>query len=293
MPKPAKSSDGADMTFSILIQFMRRSFLIGTITLLAACSQKAETLKLSVTQFGSATEQAFDKYDDAYSTQFAPFPKSDSAMRSTFVANIEEFSGTVTPANIDTLLDPDAVKIDPDVARQWQDTLKGLRGQYQQFVAIFDNIEAGSALGASAVTKSGPILEKLRAQLATISDNFARTPPQFLTRRSTLIAELNQIRSKEHNNPEADSLLVQAWWQRWQNLITAESAMQTETLRAFVTASALGNKLQGQIDNYAKLDMASLITAVEDGIKLSSQIGKLSPAELITQGTGLLETATN
>jgi hypothetical protein len=293
MPKPAKSSDGADMTNSILIQFVCRSFLIGTITLLAACSEKAETLKLSVTQFGSATEQAFDRYDDAYSGQFAPFAKSDTALRREFVANITAFTGTVTPANIDTLLDPDAVKIDPSVQRQWQDTLKGLRSQYQQFVAIFDNIEAGSALGASAVTKSGPILEKLRAQLATISNDFARTPPKFLTRRSTLIAELNLIRKKDHSNPEAESLLVQAWWQQWNSLVAAESAMQAETLRAFVTASALGNKLQNQIDNYAKLDMASLITAVEDGIKLSSQIGKLSPEELVTQGTGLLETATN
>ncbi|WP_296987425.1 hypothetical protein [Thalassospira sp. UBA1131] len=281
------------MTNSILIQFVRRAFLIGAITLLAACSQKAETLKLSVTQFGSATEQAFDHYDAAYSTQFAPFPKSDTAKRSAFVTNITDFTGTITPANIDTLLDPDAVKIDPNVARQWQDTLKGLRSQYQQFVAIFDNIEAGSAFGASAVTESGPILEKLRAQLATISDEFARPPPQFLTRRSTLIAELNLIRTKDHNNPEAESLLIEAWWQQWNSLIAAESAMQTDTLRAFVTASALGNRLQGQIDNYAKLDVGSLITAVEDGIKLSSQIGKLSPAELVTQGTGLLETATN
>jgi hypothetical protein len=293
MPNPAKSSDGADMTNSILIQFVRRSFLVGAITLLAACSQKAETLKLSVTQFGSATERAFDQYDAAYSTQFAPFPKSDTAKRSEFVANITAFSGTITPANIDTLLDPDAVKIDPSVQRQWQDTLNALRGQYQQFVAIFDNIESGSALGASSVTRSGPILEKLRTQLATISNDFARTPPQFLTRRSTLIAELNQIRAKDHSNPEAESLLIEAWWQRWNNLIEAESAMQADTLRAFVRASALGTKLQGQIDNYAKLDVASLITAIEDGIKLTDQIGKLSPAELITQGTGLLETATN
>lgn len=281
------------MTFSILIQFIRRSLLIGTITLLAACSQKAETLKLSVTQFGSATEQAFDKYGDAYGSQFAPFPKSHIAQRNTFVANIKDFTGQVTPANIDILLDPDAVKVDPDVARQWQDTLKGLRSQYRQFVAIFDNIEAGSALGASAVTRSGPILEKLRKQLATISNDFARTPPQFLTRRSTLIAKLNKIRSQDSNTPEAERLQVEAWWQQWNSLIAAESAMQAETLRAFVTASALGNKLQGQIDNYAKLDMASLITAVEDGIKLSDQIGKLSPADLITQTTGLLETATN
>ncbi|MBC05565.1 MAG: hypothetical protein CMO10_04650 [Thalassospira sp.] len=293
MPDRAKSSDGGDMTFSILIQFMHRSFLIGAITLLAACSQKAETLKLSVTQFGTATEQAFDHYDAAYSTQFAPFPKSDSAKQRAFVANIEAFTGKVTAANIDTLLDPDAVKIDPDVARQWQDTLKDLRSQYQQFVAIFDNIEAGSALGASAVTQSGPILEKLRKQLATISTDFAKTPPQFVTRRGTLIAELNQIKTQEHNNPEAEKLLVQAWWQRWNNLITDESTMQADTLRAFVTALALGNKLQGQIDNYTKLDMASLISAVEDGIKLSDQIGKLSPAELATQGTALLETATN
>ena len=281
------------MTFSNCTSFLRRSVLISLITLLAACSQKAETLKLSVSQFGSATEQAFDKYGDAYGAQFAPFPKSDTAKRNTFISNIKDFTGKVTPANIETLLDPDAVKIDPSVQRQWQDTLKGLRSQYQQFVAIFDNIEAGSALGASAVTKSGPILEKLRTQLATISNDFARTPPQFLTRRSSLIAELNQIRARDHSTPETESLLVQAWWQQWNSLIATESAMQADTLRAFVTASALGNKLQGQIDNYAKLDMASLITAVEDGIKLSDQIGKLSPAELITQGTGLLETATN
>ncbi|WP_417828429.1 hypothetical protein [Thalassospira sp.] len=281
------------MTFSNCTSFIRRSVLISLITLLAACSQKAETLKLSVSQFGSATERAFDKYGDAYATQFAPFPKSDAAKRNTFINNIKDFTGKVTPANIDTLLDPDAVKIDPDVAREWQDTLKGLRSRYQQFVAIFDNIEAGSALGASAVKNSGPILEKLRTQLVTISNDFARTPPQFLTRRSTLIAELNKIRSQDSNNPEAERLLVEAWWQEWNSLMAAESTMQAETLRAFVTASALGNKLQGQIDNYARLDVRSLITAVEDGIKLTDQIDKLSPQEILTQGTGLLETATN
>lgn len=289
----AISSDGAKMTFSNCTSFFRRSLLISLITLLAACSQKAETLKLSVSQFGSATEQAFDKYDDAYGTQFAPFPKSDSAKRSEFVTNIKDFTGKVTPANIDTLLDPDAVKVDPDVQHEWQDTLKSLRSQYQQFVAIFDNIEAGSALGASAVKDSGPILEKLRKQLVTISDDFTRTPPQFLTRRSSLIAELNKIRSQDSNNPEAERLLVEAWWQEWASLMAAEKTIQAETLRAFLVASALGNKLQGQIDNYARLDVGSLIAAVEDGITLSDQIGKLSPHEIITQGTGLLETATN
>ena len=271
----------------------RNGALIAVIGLLAACGQKAETLKLSVTQFGTATQTAFDEYDAAYSTQFAPFEKSEATHRREFVANIAAFTGQVTPANIDTLLDPDAVKISPAAQSEWQATLKNLRGQYQQFVAIFDNIEAGSALGASAVTQSGPILEKLRKQLATISSNFARTPPQYLTRRSSLIAELNQIRKEDIHNAEAQMYRVQIWWTKWNALIAAEKAMQANTLRAFVTASKLGNKLQNQIDNYANLDVTSLISAVEEGINLTDQIGRLSPQELVTQGGNLLETATN
>ncbi|WP_114096909.1 hypothetical protein [Thalassospira profundimaris] len=278
--------------FCTFKRVIRNGALITVIGLLAACSQKAETLKLSVTQFGTATEAAFDEYDAAYSTQFAAFPKSENAQRNEFVSNMAAFTGQVTPANIDTLLDPDAVKISPNIQDEWNATLRQLRSQYQQFVAIFDNIEAGSALGASAVTQSGPILEKLRAQLATITGDFARNPPKFLSRRSTLIAELNTIRKDDVNEPEAQNLYYQIWWQKWRDLIAAEKIMQTETLREFLTATKLGNSLQVQIDNYAKLDVAALLGAVEQGITLADHIHKLSPQELIAEGTGLVETAT-
>ncbi|MEE3047132.1 MAG: hypothetical protein VX620_17935 [Pseudomonadota bacterium] len=278
--------------FCTFKRIIRNGALVTVIGLLAACSQKAETLKLSVTQFGTATETAFDGYDAAFSAQFAPFSKSADAQRDEFVRNMAAFTGPVTPSNIETLLDPDAVKISPTVRDQWTATLRDLRNQYQQFVAIFDNIEAGSVLGASAVTQSGPILEKLRMQLATITSDFARNPPTYLTRRSTLIAELNTFRKDDSNDPEARDLEYQIWWQRWQGLLAEEQAMQSKTLRAFLTATKLGDKLQGQIDNYARLDVASLIGAVEQGITLADQINKLSPQELVTQGTGLLETAT-
>ncbi|MDG4717495.1 MULTISPECIES: hypothetical protein [Thalassospira] len=279
--------------FCKLHHFIRSSAVIALIGLLAACSQKAETLKLSVTQFGAATEAAFDEYDAIHSAQFAPFPKSETDKRSTFVANMSAFSGQVTPANIGTLLDPDAVKISPAVRDQWTTTLNELRNQYQQFVAIFDNIEAGSALGASAVTQSGPILEKLRSQLATITRDFATNPPGYLTRRSTLIAELNEIRKTDTDEPDTQALYYQIWWQQWDDLISSEQAMQAETLREFLTATKLGEKLQGQIDNYAKLDIASLLGAVEQGITLAGHIHQLSPQELVNEGTNLLETATN
>lgn len=273
-------------------QVFRNGLVIATITVLAACSQKAETLKLSVTQFGTATEAAFDGYAKAHEQQFIPFSKSETAKRSEFVANMDAFTGQVTPANIDTLLDPEAVKIAPGVQDQWNATLQDLRKQYQQFVAIFNNIEAGSALGASAVTQSGPILEKLRTQLATISNDFARNPPKYLARRSTLIAELNNIRKDDASEPDALTLRYQIWWQKWNGLVVTEKLMQSNTLRAFVTATKLGEKLQSQIDNYAKLDATALIAAVEQGISLADRINKLSPQELVTEGTSLLETAT-
>ena len=69
--------------------------------------------------------------------------------------------------------------------------------------------------------------------------------------------------------------------------------MQTDTLRKFVSANILGNRLQNQIDTYAKLDVASLLSAVEQGISLAGDINKMSPQELITQGTALAQTATN
>jgi len=281
------------MTASKFSQICRTTLIVATLSFLAACSQKAETLKLSVTQFGTATQAAFDSYGAAYDAQFSSFSKAPSAQRDEFVTNMTDFTGTVSASNIDVLIDPDGAKIDPSVARQWQDTLSGLRTQYQQFVAIFDNIEAGSALGASAVTQSGPILEKLRAQLATITGDFTKNPPQLLAKRSTLIAKLNDIRADKTDDQDAHTLRYQLWWQDWQALTEAEKQMQTDTLRKFVSANILGNRLQNQIDTYAKLDVASLLSAVEQGISLVGDINKMSPQELITQGTALAQTATN
>ena len=280
------------MAVSSIYQFTRKAVLIIGIGLLAACSQKAETLKITVTQFGSATEDAFDAYGTAQTAQFAPSPKSQNARQSEFIANMEAFTGKVTPSNLPALLDPDAVKIDPNVAQQWQKTLASLRNQYQQFVAIFDQIEAGSALGASAVTDTGPILEKLRNQLDAITSDLAKDPPQFLVRRGTLIADLNKIRSEPNDDDDAKSLRLQIWWQDWNALMAEEKLLQAHTLRSFMAASALGRHLQTQIDNYAKLDVNALIGAAEQGITLAGKVRSLSPTELVAEGRNLFETAT-
>ncbi len=278
------------MAQSSLYRIGRTAILVIGIGLMAACSQKAETLKITVDQFGSATEAAFDAFGTAQTAQFAPAPKSASAKQTEFIANMDAFTGKVTPSNLPILLDPDAVKVDATVAQQWQKTLAQLRNQYRQFVAIFDQIEAGSALGASAVTDSGPILEKLRSQLDAITSDLAKDPPQYLVRRGALIAELNKIRAD--SDAQGKSLRLQIWWQDWQALMTEEKLLQTHTLRSFLTASSLGTHLQSQIDDYAKLDMAALIGAAEQGISLAGHVRDLSPTELVAQGSNLFETAT-
>ncbi len=272
--------------------FASRTLIICIVGLLSACSQKAEMLKLSATQFGTATESAFDAFDTAKNLQFAPFPKSADAQRTEFLNNMDAFDSPVTASNVAVLIDRDAVTNSSDANAAWKSTLADLRAQYQEFVAIFDNIEGGSALGASAVTESGPILEKLRTQLVTITKNLTQNPPQLLKRRAALIADLNGIRNDAADDADAKHLRYEMWLQEWQALMGSEQVLQTDTLRHFVTASKLGEKLQSQIDNYAKLDVASLIQAVEQGITLVDNINNLSPQELLTQSTNLIETAT-
>lgn len=142
-----------------LRDFASRTLVICFVGLLAACSQKAEMLKLSATQFGTATESAFDAYGTAQSAQFEPFAKSADEKRAEFLNNMETFNSSVTPANVEALVDRNASSGTVGSSSEWKATLASLRQQYQEFVAIFDNIEGGSALGASAVTNSGPILK--------------------------------------------------------------------------------------------------------------------------------------
>ncbi|MCC9620797.1 hypothetical protein LPB41_03750 [Thalassospira sp. MA62] len=282
------------MHFPNLVSVLRRGFLFAVIATLAACSQKAETLKVSVIQFGTAAQTAFDDYDAAHAAQFIPPEKSPDQQRRAFVTNMGAFTGTVSPQNIGILIDPDAAsQAAPADTHKWRDTLDHLRKQYQTFAAIFDNIEGGSALGASAVTKSGPILKQLRDQLRTIAADLGKNPPIFLRRRAILIAKLNEIRQHKNADQQVKSLKYQMWWQDWQKLRALETDMQTKTLRSFVHANLLGARLQTQIDQYAKLDAAALLKAVKQGIALSGSINAMSPKDLINQGIGLGETATN
>ncbi len=161
---------------------------------------KAETLKLSVTQFGTATQAPLTAMTRPIARSSNPLPNPNTDRRATFVANMDAFRGTVSPSNIAILIDPDRVETTQDAGAEWAETLAELRAQYQSFVAIFDDVEAGSALGASAVTQSGPILKKLRTQLAALRRNLTTDPPEFLTRRSALIARLNAIRSEMSNH---------------------------------------------------------------------------------------------
>jgi hypothetical protein len=106
------------------------------------------------------------------------------------------------------------------------------------------------------------------------------------------VAQLNAIRADDNDDAAAKKLRYELWLQSWQSLMAAEQELQSTTLRHFISASTLGAKLQTQIDNYAKLDVASLIKAVEEGITLVDNINDLSAEELLSHGTDLIETAT-
>lgn len=266
---------------SRLAGFVRFALLAALVGMTAACtSQKAEVLRLSANQFNIATNQAITAMDTLRSAQIASPPRSESQTRDSFIQNALSFKGQVPASAIDILSDPDAVKIDPGLQAKWQDEIDTLRANYQDFSAIFTALPQGSFVAGPAVRKSGPILQRLRARLARLGQNVANQPPVFILKRSGLVAELNKIRNDKTLAPAQKRQELQGWWQKWQTLLNAEQTVRHRTLVRFANALQTGARLQEQINNYDRLDMASFLGGIREAMEFSGQIDGFDTSRL-------------
>ncbi|RCK47682.1 hypothetical protein TH25_15530 [Thalassospira profundimaris] len=254
------------MQYTIIKKCGQRGMMLLMLGLLAACAQKADALKLSAHQFSLAADKAITSLDDMRTAEFAAPVQSKDVQEAEFIANLNNFTGTLTASNIPVLINPDAITIDPDVNAKWQQDMANLRHQYQQFDAIFTDIGEDDLFGIGAIHKAGPILQKLRRQLAKLGQTLGTTPPVFMVRRDALVAAINKIHEDKSTPADTRTGQIKAWWQQWQQLQADEQQSYQTALQDFVIAGQLGAQLQNQIANYSKISTQSVLKDIEDGL---------------------------
>lgn len=269
----------------------QRGMVLLMLGLLAACAQKADALKLSAHQFSLAADKAITSLDDMRTAEFAAPTQSTDAQQAEFIANLNGFTGTLTVSNIPVLINPDAITIDPDVNAKWEQDMANLRSDYQRFDAIFTDIGEDDLFGIGAIHKAGPILQKLRSQLAAMGQTLGTTPPVFLVRRNALVATINKIHSDKTTSADTRTGQIKAWWQQWQQLQADEQQSYQTALQDFVSAGQLGAQLQDQISNYSKISTQSVLKDIDDGLNFVAENRGLGIKQLKHKaGTMLLQT---
>ena len=257
---------GHRMQNAILTKCCQRGMMLLMLGLLAACAQKADALKLSAQQFSLAADKAITSLDDMRNAEFAAPIQSPEAQEAEFIANLNDFTGTLTADNIPILINPDAITIDPAVNAKWRQNIAKLRHQYQQFDAIFTEIGEDDLFGVRDIHKAGPILQKLRRQLAALGRTLGTNPPVFLVRRDALVAAINKIHADKTISSDSRTSQIKAWWQKWQQLQEDEQQSYQTALQDFINAEQLGAQLQDQIANYSKISTQSVLKDIAGGL---------------------------
>jgi|TARA_R110001583_G_scaffold9281_4_gene44268 hypothetical protein len=268
---------------------IRRGCICAMLALLAACAQKADALKLSAHQFGVETNQAISALDDLRTAQFSAPVRSDDAMQATFMANLAQFSGTLTAQNLPILINPDAITIDPAENARWQQEMATLRNQYQSFAAIFTDIGEDDIFGAGTIKASAPLLQKLRTQLAKLAQTLGTSPPVFLVQRDALIARINKIHNDKTLPDATRTSEIKDWWQQWQTLIGDEKTLYQNALHHFVTADQLGHQLQNQIENYDKISTRTVLVGIDKGLHIIAENQGLSESQLTQKARSMID----
>ncbi|OSQ40748.1 hypothetical protein [Thalassospira mesophila] len=271
---------------------IRRGCICAMLALLAACAQKADALKLSAHQFGVETGQAISALNDLRTAQFSAPIRSRDAQQAGFIANLAQFTGTLTAQNLPILINPDAITIDPAENARWQHEMANLRTQYQSFAAIFSDIGQDDIFGASTIKASAPLLRKLRSQLASLAQTLGTSPPVFLVRRDALVASINKIHSNSSLPEAARTSQIKEWWQQWQNLNRDEKTAYQNALHHFVTAGQLGEQLQNQIENYDKISTQTVLVGIDKGLRLVAENRDLSESQLKQKARSMMDSIT-
>lgn len=225
--------------------------------LLGGCTpDKAKAINIAAIQFRAEALAAIDAVAEMHAQELAPPVRSSAEATAQFVKDVEEWdtsSGQIGYEEAVWLLSPFDITIAPANQDTWRRFLGDLRIQYQEFAAIFQDLERGSFLATDAVKRSERHAESLVAQMAAFAAILDKYPPQLLQHRSAYIVDL---RRAQRAAPSADKdRRIAELRERLVQLQSAERELQRATVAQCLKAATLGYKLRQLISDYESLSI--------------------------------------
>lgn len=258
------------------------SALLFIVSFSGGCAEKARVLSIGVTQFETEALTAIDAIDNMRALEIAPMGISEQEATNEFVDNVMELNaGTpIGPQNLNVILNPYEVTINPVNKENWRKFIGDLRLQYASFAAIFASIEESSFVSRNDVIQAEPYIAKLTAQMAYLAQAIQENPPLLLQHRSALLAELADIRTRRGSEVDKRRAISQ-WREDWTSLQTAENELMRGTAEQCLKAAAIGVKIRKQIQEYNQLSLSDISAGLTTAFSLASSItgndfGKIS-----------------
>jgi hypothetical protein len=244
--------------------------------LLTGCDpEKARAIQGAAAQFRTESFAAIQAIDDMRRKELEPPQRASADIRRDFIIGILNSKHELTSDVIDLALDPYQPPPDP----QWDSFMDDLRGQYENFAAIFDKLDTGSLVGVNDVRQSAEHAKSLTVQMALFADAINKNPPVLYRYRNTLIVKLRKQRQAyqdlvaqiKYNYGSVDAspqstrdklrdieTQVGESMDAWQQVRLQEQQLLQVTVAQCLKAALLGKELGQLINQYDKLDLRDI-----------------------------------
>jgi hypothetical protein len=256
--------------------------------LLGGCTpDKAKALNLAAIQFRNEALAAIDALAAMRQQELAAPPRSAAEATAQFVKDVTQSDTRLTYDEALDALDPFAPRIADRNRKDWNAFLTSLRTEYQEFSAIFQNLERGSFLAADPVKKSERHAENLVAQLAAFAVILDEAPPQLLQYRSAYLVDLEAAR-KLAPSPDRDRRIAELR-ERLVQLQEKERELQRATVAQCLKAATLGYEMRQLIIDYDKLSLDDINVIIGKALIAAGELTGNDYAALRTKAGTLIQ----
>jgi hypothetical protein len=250
------------------LSWISTSLFIVSITLSGCTPEKAKAVRIGAVQFKNESFACLDAIDAMRHKELEPPPRSQIEVQQEFINNIlTSDSPIIKPEEIELARNPNAVEIEATTEQAWQNFLGQMKGQYSNFAAIYDRVEAGSFLATDAVRRSGKYAEKLTVQMAAFAKVTLENPPQLIQYQTDISARLTQLKRqyqqlKASGTPDTSLQPIREQvaelLAEWEDVKQQEQTLLVATVTPCLRAAILGKNLRQLIDRYGDLDLDTL-----------------------------------
>lgn len=238
--------------------------LLVSFTLSSCTLDKARSLRLAAVQFKAESIAAIQAIESMHRRELELPPQLQAEARENFINGVLDSRIEINQKNVGLLT---TLNRSPAPAPEWAAFVADLSNQYEQFAAIYTDLESGSFLATKAVKKSAEPARILTVQMALFAKEISENPPQLYRYRTAIIVDFRKLQKQYQqlvaNQASAEEIQllrdrVGKLMDEWQQVESEEQKLLNTTIAQCTKAAMLGADLSQLIDRYNKLDIDEL-----------------------------------